>query len=61
MKTRKQTTYVDGSIKLEVIDNRALEDKMSTLSYADKLAIMFPSNPVDVTSDWVEFDDHKRL
>ena len=54
------TTYPDGSIHVKVIDTRTPEEQLTTLTFADKLALMYPTND-EITKDWVEFDDHKRL
>ena len=61
MKTRTTkrvvTKYPDNTLKVEVKDTKTLK----SLTFAEKLDLMFPTNPVDVTADWVAFDDHKRL
>ena len=59
--TRTTTVNPDGTLNVKVTDTRTLEEKLQTLSFADRLEIMYPSNPVDVTLGWSKFDNHKRL
>jgi hypothetical protein len=64
MKTRKKITqYPDGSIRVQVEDNRTLKEKLSGLSFADRLELMYPTNTTEaeITKGWAEFDDHKLL
>jgi len=59
--TRTTTVNPDGTLNITLTDTRTLEEKLGTLSFKDKLDLMYPTNPVDVTADWVSFDDHKRV
>ena len=54
--SRTITTYPDNTLKVEVKDTKTLK----SLTFAEKLDIMFPTQDPDPTADWVEFDDHKR-
>ncbi len=59
---RKITTYPDGTLKVEVIDTRTIEQKLNgNLTFAEKMAIKYPTRDEDVTKDWCGFDNHKRV
>ena len=58
--TRTVTQNPDGTLNITLKDTRTAEEKLKTLSFGERLALMYPTNPVDVTKDWVKFDDHKR-
>ena len=57
---RKITKYADGTLKIEVESKRTLKDDLLTLSFQEKLDIMYPTDDVDYTIGWLEFDNHKR-
>jgi len=60
---RTITKYPDGTIKITTGEQRTKEQILKDLSFADRLAIMFPSKTTEaeITKGWAEFDDHKRL
>jgi hypothetical protein len=61
--SRTITKYPDGTIKINTGETRTKEQILNELSFADKLAIMFPSKSTEaeITKGWVEFDNHKLL
>ena len=59
---RKVTVMPDNTLKVEVIDTRTIEQKLTGgLTYAEKLDLLYPTSDVDVTKNWEGFDSHKRL
>ena len=62
MSKRIVTQYPDGTLKVLLQDTRTLEERLSGLSFAEKLEISYPCEGVDeIIKDWEVFDDHKRL
>lgn len=62
MTTTVTRINADGTIETKTTDTRTLEQKLNgKLTTKEKLDLMYPTNPVDVTAGWVEFDDHKRV
>jgi len=60
MTTKIKKMNEDGTIETTTVDTRTLEQKLGAkLTFKEKLDIMFPTNPVDVTMGWCEFDNHK--
>lgn len=61
--SRKVTKYPDGSIKVHVRETRTPEEVLNELSFADKLAILYPTKTTEaeITKGWEEFDNHKRV
>lgn len=58
---RTVTTFPDGTINVKVVDTRTEAEKLTVLSFKDRMEIMFPTSKIDITDGWVDFDDHKRL
>jgi hypothetical protein len=62
MTTKITRINADGTIETTTTDTRTPEQKLNgKLTTKEKLDLMYPTNPVDVTAHWESFDDHKRL